>query len=164
MEDSFCFINFTDKTDTLPDKDTTDDTITMDLLRILDAKPEPQIVDTNHFRIDPIYQNSNIYRIATPMSDFQKELIDQIVSLHYSDILRFFEKLDSESWENLSSNRKEIIITSLETLLKNAKLVCLHPYLLINHFFPKSLTTRDLPNRLAETSGKFQILNNILSQ
>lgn len=164
MEYSFCFINFTDKTDTIPNKDTTDDTITMDLLRILDAKPEPQIVDTNHFSIDPIYQNSNIYKIATPMSDFQKELIDQIVSLHYSDILRFFEKLDSESWENLSNNRKEIIITSLETLLKNAKLVCLHPYLLINHFFPKSLTTRDLPNRLAETSGKFQILNNILTQ
>jgi hypothetical protein len=137
----------------------------MDLLRILDAKPEPQIVDTDHFKIDPLYQNSNVYKIATPMSDFQKELIDQIVSLHYSDILRFFEKLDkAESWENINQNRKEIIISSLETLLKNTKLVCLHPYLLIDHFFPKSLTTRDLPNRLAETSGKFEILNDLLIQ
>lgn len=136
----------------------------MDLLRILDAKPEPTIVDTDHFKIDPQYQISNIYNIPTPMSDFQKELIDQIVSLHYSDILRFFEKLDSESWDNMSSNRKEIITSSLQTLLKNTKLVCLHPYLLIDHFFPKSLTTRDLPNRLAETSGKFQILNDILIQ
>lgn len=136
----------------------------MDLLRILDAKPEPCVVDTGHFKIDPEYQNSNIYKIATPMSDFQKELIDQIVSLHYSDILRFFEKLDAESWETMTKNHKEIIISSLETLLKNTKLVCLHPYLLIDHFFPKSLTTRDLPNRLAETSGKFQILNDVLIQ
>ncbi|KAG0686706.1 histone deacetylase [Pichia californica] len=136
----------------------------MDLLRILDAKPEPCIVDTDHFKIDPAYQISNEYIIATPMSDFQKELIDQIVSLHYSDILRFFEKLDSESWNLMTSNRQEIIISSLQTLLKNTKLVCLHPYLLIDHFFPKSLTTRDLPNRLAETSGKFQIMNDILIQ
>lgn len=136
----------------------------MDLLRILDAKPEPCIADTDHFKVDPKYQFSNVYKIATPMSDFQKELIDQIVSLHYSDILRFFEKLDSESWDNMSSNRKEIITSSLETLLINTKLVCLHPYLLIDHFFPKSLTTRDLPNRLAETSGKFRILNDLLTQ
>lgn len=136
----------------------------MDLLRILDAKPEPCIIDTDHFKIDPEYQYSNEYNIATPMSDFQKELVDQIVSLHYSDILRFFEKLDSESWYNMPTNHREIIISSLKTLLKNTKLVCLHPYLLIDHFFPKSLTTRDLPKRLAETSGKFQILNDILIQ
>lgn len=136
----------------------------MDLLRILDAKPEPCIVDVNHFKIDPEYQNSNIYKIATPMSDFQKELVDQIISLHYSDILRFFEKLDNKLWYSMNESRKEIIITSLETMISNIKLVCLHPYLLINHFFPKSLTTRDLPNRLAETSGKFQILNDLLIQ
>ena len=136
----------------------------MDLLRILDAKPEPCIVDVNHFKIDPEYQNSNIYKIATPMSDFQKELVDQIISLHYSDILRFFEKLDNKLWYSMNESRKEIIITSLQTMISNIKLVCLHPYLLINHFFPKSLTTRDLPNRLAETSGKFQILNDLLIQ
>jgi len=135
----------------------------MDLLRILDAKPEPCIVESDHFKIDPEYQSSAIYKIATPMSDFQKELIDQIVSLHYSDILRFFEKLESGSW-NDDDHRKEIITSSLQTLLKNTQLVCLHPYLLIDHFFPKSLTTRDLPQRLAETSGKFQILNDILIQ
>ncbi|TID23851.1 hypothetical protein CANINC_003143 [Pichia inconspicua] len=136
----------------------------MDLLRILDAKPEPAIVDNDHFQIDTIYQYSNHYNIATPMSDFQKELIDQIISLHYSDILLFFEKLDNNTWNSTSKNKREIISSSLETLLRNAKLVCLHPYLLIDHFFPKSLTTRDLPTRLAETSGKFQILNDILIQ
>lgn len=136
----------------------------MDLLRILDAKPEPAIVDNDHFQIDPVYQFSNHYNIATPMSDFQKELIDQIISLHYSDILLFFEKLDNNTWNSTSKNKREIISSSLETLLSNAKLVCLHPYLLIDHFFPKSLTTRDLPTRLAETSGKFQILNDLLLQ
>ncbi|VEU24182.1 DEKNAAC105383 [Brettanomyces naardenensis] len=134
----------------------------MDLLKILDAKPEPQVVDEDHFIIDPTYQLSNHYKIATPMSDFQKELMDQIVSLHYSDILKFFERIDDNN-KVLTATQERIIMDSLQTMLTNAQLVASHPYLLIDHYFPKSLTNRDLPKRLAETSGKFQILSDILN-
>lgn len=133
----------------------------MDLLKILDAKPEPELVDEEHFAIDDTYQNSNDYKIATPMSDFQKELMDQIVSLHYSDILKFFERVN-DSHATLTPSQERIIVDSLHTMLDNAQLVASHPYLLIDHYFPKSLTNRDLPKRLAETGGKFQVLRNIL--
>ncbi len=135
----------------------------MDLKRILDAKPEPQVIDKEHFFIDPTYQASNNYKILTPMSDFQKELTDQIVSLHYSDILKFFERSgDDKEHDELTQTNKEIILDSLHTMLNNDQLITSHPYLLIDHYFPKSLTNRDLPKRLAETSGKFQVLNDIL--
>ncbi|QPG75137.1 hypothetical protein FOA43_002481 [Brettanomyces nanus] len=134
----------------------------MDLHKILDAKPQPQVVDEDHFFIDPQYQKSNHYKIATPMSDFQKELMDQIVSLHYSDILKFFERVD-DSKKVLTQTQERIVLDSLQTMLTNAQLVASHPYLLIDHYFPKSLTNRDLPKRLAETSGKFEILRDILN-
>lgn len=90
----------------------------MDLKRILDAKPEPQVIDKEHFFIDPTYQASNNYKILTPMSDFQKELTDQIVSLHYSDILKFFERSgDDKEHDELTQTNKEIILDSLHTML-----------------------------------------------
>lgn len=135
----------------------------MDLKRILDAKPEPQVIDKEHFFIDPDYQISNNYKILTPMSDFQKELTDQIVSLHYSDILKFFERTKDKNNDGLTSTNRKIILDSLHTMLNNDQLITSHPYLLIDHYFPKSLTNRDLPKRLAETSGKFQVLNDILN-
>ncbi|KAH3666968.1 hypothetical protein OGAPHI_003418 [Ogataea philodendri] len=128
----------------------------MDLLKILDAKPEPTIA-TEHFEVEEKYQLSNDYKIPTGLSDFQKELIDQIVSLHYSDILKFFERVD-DTQEN-----DRVIVDSLETMLLNTQLVCSHPYLLIDHYFPKSLTARDIPKRLSETSGKFKILSDLLN-
>ncbi|KAH3675189.1 hypothetical protein OGATHE_001528 [Ogataea polymorpha] len=128
----------------------------MDLLKILDAKPEPTIAD-EHFNVNEDYQMSNDYKIPTPMSDFQKELTDQIVSLHYSDILKFFERVD-DAREN-----DRVVLDSLETMLLNTQLVCSHPYLLIDHYFPKSLTARDIPKRLSETSCKFKILSDLLN-
>ncbi|OUM55104.1 hypothetical protein BVG19_g4586 [[Candida] boidinii] len=141
----------------------------MDLLSILATKPDPPTIHESQFFIDKEYQNSGDYKLATPLSDFQKELIDQIVSLHYSDILKFFERVtDAEGKENanvvlheddsMRSPQEKVIIDSLETLLLNTQLVCSHPYLLIEHYFPKSLTGKDIPKRLADTSGKFKIL------
>lgn len=145
----------------------------MDLLSILATKPDPPTIHESQFFIDKEYQNSGDYKLATPLSDFQKELIDQIVSLHYSDILKFFERVtDAEGKENanvilheddsMRSPQEKVIIDSLETLLLNTQLVCSHPYLLIEHYFPKSLTGKDIPKRLADTSGKFKILATLL--
>lgn len=134
----------------------------MDLKRILDARPEPHVVDQDQFTIDPEYQGSNRYNILTPMSDFQKELTDQIVSLHYSDILKFFERVD-DTEKSLTGTQEHIILDSLHTMLTNAQLVTSHPYLVIKHYYPRSLSNRDLPKRLAETSGKFQVLMDILN-
>ncbi|ODV82847.1 hypothetical protein CANARDRAFT_10138 [[Candida] arabinofermentans NRRL YB-2248] len=129
----------------------------MDLLRILDAKPEPIIIDETHFKVSNSYQQSSDYKLPTPLSDFQKELIDQIISLHYSDVLKYVDNDDD------NNEQEQIILDSINTMLLNTQLVCSHPYLLIDHYFPKSLTTRDIPKRLSETSGKFDTLSNLLS-
>ncbi|ODV60274.1 Hda3p ASCRUDRAFT_70810 [Ascoidea rubescens DSM 1968] len=155
----------------------------MDLTKILDTTPEPPIInpiynlvsqnDVNHNFHDPnslnsannainsytmnnlpdgVFHHENEYWLPTPMADFQKELTDQIVSLHYSDILKYFETDDND----------QLLIDSLQELYLNSQLVSNHPYLLIKNYMPKSLTSKDIPKKLSETSGKFRILRNLI--
>lgn len=121
----------------------------MDLFSILDSTPEPPIVDLH---LDAI-NDSGVYDLPTPMFEFQKELTDQIVSLHYPDILKYCETNDSN----------ELIIKSLEICVDNCMLVATHPYLLIQHFMPKNFGLRDIPAKLAETSGKFNVLRDLIN-
>ncbi|AQZ18833.1 HDA3 (YPR179C) [Zygosaccharomyces parabailii] len=124
----------------------------MDLLKILDTKPVPAIVDA---RILSTSENiSGDYWLPTTMSLYQKELTDQIVSLHYSDILRYFETKDY---------KEDVILHSMETMCLNSEYVATHPYLLIDHHLPKSLITKDMPNHLAETSGKFAAMRDLIN-
>lgn len=121
----------------------------MDLRKILDTTPEPPIIEPDIANIN----YSGDYQLPTPMYDFQKELTDQIVSLHYPDILKYCELND----------RREIIIKSLDICLENCQLVSNHPYLLIDHYMPKNLTFKQLPEKLAETSGKFNVFKDLIN-
>lgn len=121
----------------------------MDLFSILDGTPEPPIVDLH---LDSI-NDSGEYNLPTPMFEFQKELTDQIVSLHYSDILKYCETNDTT----------ELIVKSLEICVDNCMLVATHPYLLIQHYMPKNLALRDIPAKLAETSGKFNVIKDLIN-
>jgi hypothetical protein len=120
----------------------------MDLFKILDGTPEPPIVS-----LATSENMSGDYWLPVPMCEYQKELTDQVVSLHYSDILKYFETDDKE----------QVLLDSLEVLYLNSQLVSTHPYLLIDHYFPKNLVTRDMPLNLCETSGKFQVLKDVIS-
>ncbi|KAL6449774.1 HDA3 HDA1 complex subunit 3 [Candida maltosa Xu316] len=121
----------------------------MNLFKILDTTPEPPIIDLDIQDIN----YSGDYQLSTPMYDFQKELIDQIISLHYPDILKYCELNDS----------RDIIIKSLNICIDNCLLVCSHPYLLIDHYMPKNLTFKELPSKLSETSGKFNVLKDLIN-
>ncbi|CCH42641.1 HDA1 complex subunit 3 [Wickerhamomyces ciferrii] len=120
----------------------------MDLFKILDTTPEPPIVNLN-----TSLDTSGDYWLAVPMNEYQKELTDQVVSLHYSDILKYFETDDKD----------RVLLDSLELLYLNSQLVATHPYLLINHYLPKNLTSKDIPFNLCETSGKFQVLRDVIT-
>lgn len=124
----------------------------MDLLKILDTKPIPAIVDARTLGISE--NTSGDYWLPTTMSLYQKELTDQIVSLHYSDILRYFETKDY---------KEDVILQSMKTMCMNSAYVATHPYLLIDHYMPKSLITKDIPVHLAETSGKFTALRDLIN-
>lgn len=119
----------------------------MDILKILDGTPEPPIIDLGLEKTN----DSGDYHLATPMYEFQKELTDQIVSLHYPDILKYCETNDTNN----------LIIKSLEICINNCMLVSTHPYLLINHYMPKNLALKDMLSKLAETSGKFEVLRDL---
>ncbi|CAK7904752.1 HDA1 complex subunit 3 [[Candida] anglica] len=121
----------------------------MDLLKILDSTPEPPIIDSQLSEIN----TSGDYNLPTPMFEFQKELTDQIVSLHYPDILKFSETNDSN----------DSVVKSLEICYNNCISVSVHPYLLINHYMPKNLAQKDMSSKLAETSGKFHVLKDLMN-
>lgn len=121
----------------------------MNLLNILDGTPEPPIVDLHLENVN----DSGMYDLATPMYEFQKELTDQIVSLHYPDILKYCETDDT----------RELITKSLEICIENCMLVSTHPYLLISHYMPKNLTSKDMSHKIAETSGKFNVLRDLVN-
>lgn len=124
----------------------------MDLLKILDTKPDPSIVDAQ--TLGATGNVSGDYWLPTTMCLYQKELTDQIVSLHYSDILRYFETSDY---------KEDVVLESMRTMCTNSAFVATHPYLLIDHYMPKSLITRDIPAHLAETSGKFTVLRDLMN-
>lgn len=126
----------------------------MNLHRILDTLPAPQLTAAHWAPPAQSYVTGRHYALATPAKPLQMELQDQIVSLHYSDILKFF------STAEITAIARE----SLATMVANSLIACCHPYLLIEHYFPKSLTTRDIPKRLADTSGKFLTLSDLLTQ
>ncbi|ODV81070.1 uncharacterized protein CANTADRAFT_46227 [Suhomyces tanzawaensis NRRL Y-17324] len=121
----------------------------MDLLKILDGTPEPPIVELELGNVN----TTGDYHLATPMYEFQKELTDQIVSLHYPDILKYCE----------TNDLKELIVKSLEICINNCMLVSTHPYLLIKHYMPKNLLLKDMSSKLADTSGKFNVLKDLMN-
>ncbi|SCU91175.1 LAMI_0E05006g1_1 [Lachancea mirantina] len=124
----------------------------MDLLKILDTVPEPAIVDAKTMGVSG--NISGDYWLPTPMCLYQKQLSDQIVSLHYSDILKYFETHDYN---------QDVVVASMKTMCLNSEYVATHPYLLIDHLLPKSLITKDIPNNIAETSGKFSVLRDLIN-
>ncbi|CEP64676.1 Hda3p LALA0_S13e00430g [Lachancea lanzarotensis] len=123
----------------------------MDLFKILDTVPEPAIVDPRTMGVSG--DVSGDYWLPAPMCLYQKELSEQIVSLHYSDILKYYETEDYNT---------DVVLHSMETMCLNSQYVATHPYLLIDHGVPKSLITKDIPNHLAETSGKFGVIKDLI--
>lgn len=122
----------------------------MDLGKILDGTPEPTVVKPSLLLNGETANTSGDYALPVPMTEFQKTLADQVISAHYSEILKFFETNDST------------VVDSLNTLYVNSQLVATHPYLLVDHYLPHNMLLKDVPHRLAAASGKFKVLGDIL--
>lgn len=132
----------------------------MDLGRILDGPPEqPSLAQPMDFLTAgdhaPTLNTGLDYCLPVSMTEFQRQLNDEVVSLHYSDILKFYEK-DGDTADN------QVLASSLQALYTNSQLVGTHPYLLVDHYLPPNLLLKDIPNRLSKASGKFTALVNII--
>ncbi|KAL6950740.1 hypothetical protein ACO0QE_000021 [Hanseniaspora vineae] len=139
----------------------------MDLSKILDAAPQLNIVedDVKHNKTE---DTSGDYWLPTPLSTEQRVIYDQIISLHYSDILKYFSN-DSLGFDKQAPAQTEthfpedVIKHSLDTMLFNLETILLHPYLLLTHNLPRSLITKDTPNSLCIQSGKFKVLRDLIN-
>lgn len=120
----------------------------MDLGKILDGTPEPSAVLIAEE--GGVQNRSGDYQLGVPLTAFEKQLADQVISSHYSDILKFYETQDTT------------MIESLETLYQNAQYSATHPFLLIDHYMPHNLLLKEMPDRISKSSGKFEILYNII--
>lgn len=118
----------------------------MELGKILDSTPEPSLVPV----LGKYKDDSGEYVLPVPMTESQRTLTDQVVSLHYSDILKLFETDESVMHE------------SLETLFVNSQLVATHPYLLVEQYEPHNILLKEVPSQLARESGKFKVLADII--
>lgn len=131
----------------------------MDLGRILDRTPElPVLGPLNYFtngNSAPLENMDGDYCLPVPMTEFQRQLNDEVVSLHYSDVLKFYEN-------GGSTNGNKVLASSLNAMYTNSQLVGTHPYLLVDHYLPPNLLLKDIPNRLSRASGKFTTLVNII--
>lgn len=132
----------------------------MDLGKILDGPPEPPSMAhtleffTSHLMSFPANSDGD-YCLPVPMTEFQRQLSDEVVSLHYSDILRFYE-------QNGNTQCNQVLANSLQALCTNSQLVASHPFLLVNHYMPTNLLLKGVPNQLIKYSGKFTTLVNII--
>ena len=138
----------------------------MDIGHILDGSPEPSsLTGVNFFGQQQIQQQPHQqqhgenadgdYYLPVPMTEFQRQLNDEVISLHHPDIYNLFTN------DTLLLNSPELQ-NSLQSLFTNSQLVGTHPYLLVDHYLPPNLLLKDIPNKLSRTSGKFQILVKII--
>lgn len=125
----------------------------MDIGRILDGTPSPPIIAHS-----PSYftdSGSGEYTLPVPMTEFQRQLSDDVVSLHYSDILRFYE-------HGASTAGNEVLFNSLQSLLANLQLVATHPYLLVEQYLPANLVLKGVSAQLTRSSGKFAVFGYLI--
>ncbi|KAF5103071.1 hypothetical protein D0Z00_000049 [Geotrichum galactomycetum] len=139
----------------------------MDIGHILDGSPEPSsLTGINFFgqqQLQPHQQQLQAsgenadgdYYLPVPMTEFQRQLNEEVISLHYPDIYKLFSN------NNLLPNSPELQ-NSLQSLFTNSQLVGTHPYLLVDHYLPPNLLLKDIPNKLSRTSGKFETLVKII--
>lgn len=128
---------------------------------MLDGTPEPpSIVHTLDFFIEPFESNlDGDYSLPVPMTEFQRQLCDEVVSLHYSDILKFYDRQD---WDDATFEKDQVLSTSLDDLYKNSQLVAIHPFLVVDHYMPTNLFLKNVPSHLCKYSGKFNTLAQII--
>lgn len=113
----------------------------------MDGTPEPSAMLIAQ---DDVHNRSGDYQLGVPLTAYEKQLADQVISAHYSDILKFYETQDP------------VMIESLETLYTNSQYAVTHPFLLIDHYLPQNLLLKEIPDRIGRSSGKFEVLGHIL--
>ncbi|PRT53385.1 HDA1 complex subunit 3 [Wickerhamiella sorbophila] len=127
----------------------------MELGRILDSQKAVAVQrEESRERVfaAPIADCSGDYILPVPLTPLQKELLDTVISAHYSELLGFLD----------SDNRTHKYGKDLVKMLCEIQQITTHPWLLLDEHRPSNLFTRDMPYRIGEISGKFEVLAKIV--
>lgn len=127
----------------------------MDISRILDGTPSPPAIAHSLDYFSALGTATGEFTLPVPMTEFQRQLSDDVVSLHYSDILRFYE-------HDASTAGNAVLFNSLQSLLENLQLVATHPFLLVEQYLPANLVLKGVSAQLSRSSGKFAVLGYLI--
>lgn len=94
------------------------------------------------------------YCLPVPMTEFQRQLNDEIVSLYRPDILKFFEN-------NEAAGDVDRLVSPLEAFFTTSQLVGTHPFLLVDHYLPPNMLLKEIPSHISKSSGKFAALTTL---
>lgn len=89
------------------------------------------------------------YSLPVPLTSFQLELHNEIAAIYQADVAKYFEKDECSDPE---------LANSLQAFYTTAQHLGTHPYLLVDHYLPPNMLLKEIPSRLANSSGKFAAL------
>ncbi|KAK9240097.1 class II histone deacetylase complex subunits 2 and 3-domain-containing protein [Lipomyces kononenkoae] len=119
----------------LPDNNVTDGSITLDKYRLGPAE----------------------YAVPVGLRDFQRQMYEQVLILHSSEILRFCD------FGSSSKAFRDRLAPDMLKVLNRTLLAATHPYLLVPTLMPRNLSDKDESRYIVHSSEKFRILDNIIT-
>ncbi|KAK9432674.1 class II histone deacetylase complex subunits 2 and 3-domain-containing protein [Lipomyces doorenjongii] len=119
----------------LPDNNVTDGSITLD-----------------NYRLGPAE-----YAVPVGLRDFQRQMYEQVLILHSSEILRFCD------FGSSSKTFRDRLAQDMLKVLNRTLLAATHPYLLVPTLMPRNLSDKDESRYIVHSGEKFRILDNIIT-
>ncbi|KAK9488597.1 class II histone deacetylase complex subunits 2 and 3-domain-containing protein [Lipomyces starkeyi] len=119
----------------LPDNNVTDGSITLDKYRLGPAE----------------------YAVPVGLRDFQRQMYEQVLILHSSEILRFCD------FGSSTKTFRDRLAQDMLKVLNRTLLAATHPYLLVPTLMPRNLSDKDESRYIVHSGEKFRILDNIIT-
>ncbi|KAK9378327.1 class II histone deacetylase complex subunits 2 and 3-domain-containing protein [Kockiozyma suomiensis] len=97
------------------------------------------------------------YAIPIGFTKSQRQMYEQVLILHSSEIIRFCD------FGSSTMAQREQMGQSMIKVLIRALLACTHPYLLVPALQPRSVSDKDESRYIVNTGSKFQMIDSIVT-
>ncbi|KAK9455362.1 class II histone deacetylase complex subunits 2 and 3-domain-containing protein [Dipodascopsis uninucleata] len=117
--------------------------------------PDDNVVDSalmlDKYRLGPFE-----YAVPVGLFDFQRQIYEQVIILHSSEILRFCDFVSSPA------SLREQLEPAMRTVANRTMLAATHPYLLVPSLLPRNLNDKEESRYIAAIGEKFHVLESIV--
>lgn len=126
--------------------------------------------DSGRRAIVPIqaYNIQQVYYLPTVLSRIQKEIMDMILHIFSSELLKEVQTKVLRTSINSLLDNDVPVVDSIATydmvslLFDELRVVAKHPSLMVDHFIPKKLLLLQTNEKLVNLSGNFQLFNRLI--